>query len=66
MGQPLPYVCASPSCDVVRSSTGDGIFFDVQQLFSKNVGTQPQVSFGGLTHFINSSVLLMSTLIASG
>jgi len=63
MGQPLSYVCASPSCDVVRSSTGDGIFFDVQQLFSKDVGTQPQVALVVFIHVF----LFMSTLsIASG
>lgn len=63
MGQPLPYVCASPSCEAVRSSSGDGILFDVQQLFSKDVGTQPQVNIGMYTYmYIN---IRMSTCFAN-
>jgi hypothetical protein len=44
MGLPVPFVCSAPECSAVHGQEKGGVFFDVQQLFTKRLAASSACS----------------------
>ncbi len=60
MGQPIPFACCASSCEIKHSIKRGGVFFNPQQLFTKPIGSNPQVSY--LNAAINTNLTLYQAL----